>query len=33
VKYVAEKIAAIRDMNFEEIAQITLENGKRLFRI
>ncbi|NLM42411.1 MAG: TatD family hydrolase [Clostridiales bacterium] len=33
VRYVAEKIAAIRNMDFEEIAQITLENGKRLFKI
>ncbi|MGI5998921.1 MAG: TatD family hydrolase [Lutispora sp.] len=33
VKHVADKIAALRDMDFEEIAQITLENGKRLFKI
>jgi len=33
VRHVAEKIAALRDMTFEEIAQKTLENGKRLFRI
>lgn len=33
VRHVAEKIAALRDMPFEEIAQKTLENGKRLFHI
>lgn len=33
VRYVAEKIAALRDMTFEEIAEKTLENGKRLFNI
>jgi len=33
VRYVAEKIAALRDMDFDEIASITMENGKRLFKI
>ena len=33
VRHVAEKIAALRDMSFEEIAQKTLENGRRLFHI
>lgn len=33
VRHVAEKIAALRDMDFEEVARITMENGKRLFRV
>lgn len=33
VKLVAEKIAEIRGISYEEIANITYENGKRLFRI
>lgn len=33
VKYVAEKIAEIKDIPFEEVAQKTLENGKKLFDI
>ncbi len=33
VKYVAEKIAEIRGMTTEEVARITAENTKRLFRI
>lgn len=33
VKYVAEKIAEIKQKTIEEIAKITYENGKKLFRI
>lgn len=33
VKYVAEKIAHIKDLSVEEVARITTENGKELFRI
>lgn len=33
VKYVAEQIAELKEMTFEEIASITTENAKRLFRI
>ncbi len=33
VKYVAEKIAQIKNLSFEEIAKITTENAKKLFRI
>jgi TatD DNase family protein len=33
VRYVAEKIAEIKGIAFDEVAQKTLENGKRLFGI
>lgn len=33
VRYVAEKIAEIKGVSFEEVAQKTMENGKRLFKI
>jgi len=33
VRLVAEKIAEIKGISFEEVARQTLENGKRLFRI
>lgn len=33
VRYVAEKLAEILGMAVEELARITLENGKRLFRL
>lgn len=33
VRHVAEKIAAIRGITFDDIAMATLENGKRLFGI
>lgn len=33
VRYVAEKIAEIKGITYEEAAEKTLENGKRLFRI
>jgi TatD DNase family protein len=33
VRYVAEKIAEIKGLSFEEVAKKTLENGKRLFDI
>jgi len=31
--YIAEKIAEVRDTTIDEIARITMENGKRFFRI
>ncbi len=31
VRYVAEEIAAIRDMSLEELARVTTENARRLF--
>ncbi|HSH35811.1 TatD family hydrolase, partial [Schnuerera sp.] len=33
VKYVAQKIAEIKDINFEELAKATNKNTKELFRI
>lgn len=33
VKYVAMKIAEIKSVSYEEVAKITLENGKRLYQI
>ncbi len=33
VKYVAQKIAQIKDMTLEEIAKLTNENAKRIFEI
>ncbi len=33
VKYVAEKIAEIKKKSYEEIAKITTENAKKLFRL
>jgi TatD DNase family protein len=33
VKYVVEKISQIKNLNFEEIAKITTENAKKLFKI
>jgi TatD DNase family protein len=33
VRYVAEKIAEIKGISYEEVAEKTLENGKRLFGI
>jgi TatD DNase family protein len=33
VRYVAEKIAEIKGLSFEEVAKKTLENGKKLFDI
>ena len=33
VKYTAEKIAKIRGLELEELARITLENGKRFYNI
>jgi len=33
VKYVAEKIAKIKNLSFEEISEITTENAKNLFKI
>jgi len=33
VRLVAEKIAKIRGMSFEEVAEITTNNAKRLFGI
>lgn len=33
VKYIARKIAEIRGVNFERIAEITTQNAKRLFKL
>ncbi len=33
LKYIVEKVAEIKGMAFEEMAAITMENAKRLFRI
>jgi len=33
VKYVAEKIAKIKNLSYQEIAKITTENAKKLFKI
>ena len=33
VRYIAEEIARLKGIVFEELAQITKENGKRFFRI
>ncbi len=33
VKYVAEKIAEIKGMTFEDVARITTENAKRVYRL
>ena len=33
VRYTAEKIADIRGLTFEELAKITMENGKRFYNI
>ncbi|MFH1854453.1 MAG: TatD family hydrolase [Candidatus Omnitrophota bacterium] len=33
IKYLAEEIAKIKDMSFEEVAKITTENAKRLFKL
>ncbi|PIV46016.1 hydrolase TatD [bacterium (Candidatus Moisslbacteria) CG02_land_8_20_14_3_00_36_53] len=33
VRYVAERIAKVKNLSFEEIAKITTENAKRLFKI
>lgn len=33
VKYVAEKIAELRGLSFEEVAEITTKNAKELFKI
>lgn len=33
VRYVAEKIAQIKGVSFEEVARVTLENAKRVYRI
>jgi TatD DNase family protein len=33
VKYVAESLAELKGISYEEICRITMENGKRLFKI
>lgn len=33
VRFVAEKVAQIKQLSFEEVAQVTLENAKKLFRL
>ncbi|MFQ6049906.1 MAG: TatD family hydrolase [Candidatus Paceibacterales bacterium] len=33
VKYVAKRMTEIRNVSFDEIAEITLENAKTLFKL
>jgi len=33
VKYIAEKIAKIKNLNYEEVSETTTENAKKLFNI
>jgi len=33
VKYIAQKIADVKQINIEEIAKITYENAKKIFKI
>ncbi|KEP25210.1 TatD family hydrolase [Bacillus zhangzhouensis] len=33
VKYIVEQIAELREMSFEELAELTTENAKKVFRI
>lgn len=33
VKYIAEQIAELREISFEELAELTTENAKKVFRI
>jgi TatD DNase family protein len=33
VRYVAESLAEIKELSYEEICRITMDNGKRLFKI
>lgn len=33
VKYVAQSLAELKEVSYEDICRITMENGKRLFRI
>jgi len=33
VKYVAEKIAKVKELSYKEISRITTENAKKLFKI
>ena len=33
VKYVAEKIAEVKEISVEEVEKVTTENAKKLFRI
>jgi len=33
VKYVAQRIAEIKDVSFEKVAEITTQNAKKLFRL
>jgi TatD DNase family protein len=33
VRYVAEKIAELRGISFEEVARVTTENARKLFNI
>jgi len=33
VKYIAQKIAEIKNIDFEKIAEITTENARQLFKI
>ncbi len=33
VKYIAQKVADVKQMSLEEVAQLTFENAKRIFNI
>lgn len=33
VRFVAEKVAQIKQLSFEEVAEVTLENAKKLFKL
>ncbi|BBP86469.1 hypothetical protein BsIDN1_00870 [Bacillus safensis] len=33
VKYIAEQIAELREISFEELAELTTKNAKKVFRI
>ena len=33
VKYIAKKIAEVKQMNIEDVAKITYDNAERLFKI
>ena len=33
VRFVAEKVAQIKQLSFEEVAEVTLDNAKKLFRL
>jgi TatD DNase family protein len=33
VKYVAEKVASLKNLSYEEISNITFQNAQKLFKI